>query len=142
MLSGYGANGAVFDHLRFLSTPSTFPCPWATPELQVFKLPGQLLQQTEGSATNVSRFGLAVRRCYNYRLVSKGELGSNPFRLSFLFKNNTKQTKTQNQTKPKRCGLWTRSCVFVNLTVTETLKWLSSLPSLMPSEAYSTGVTV
>ena len=43
------------------------------------------------------------------------DLGSNPLRLSFLFKS---------------CGLWTLSCDFV-LTVNETLKWLSSLSTLM-----------
>ena len=59
----------------------------------------------------VSRFGLAVRRWAGKRR----DLGSNPLRLSFLF---------------KRCGLWTLSCGFV-LHNYETLKWLSSLPPLI-----------
>ena len=42
----------------------------------------------------VSRFGLAVRRSAG----KQRDLGSNPLRLSFLFKN---------------CGLWTLSCDFV-----------------------------
>ena len=41
------------------------------------------------------------------------DLGSNPFRLSFLFKS---------------CGRWTLSCDFVPHSY-ETLKWLSSLPT-------------
>ena len=56
----------------------------------------------------VSRFGLAVAGKLR-------DLGSNPLRLSFLFKN---------------CGLWTLSCDFVHHSY-ETLKWLSSLPILM-----------
>ena len=48
----------------------------------------------DGAATAVSRFGLAVRR----RAAGKQDLGSNPLRLSFLFKS---------------CGLWTLSCDFV-----------------------------
>ena len=55
---------------------------------------------------NVSRFGLAVRQ---------RDLGSNPLRLSFLFES---------------CGLCTLSCDFVPYNY-ETLKWLSSLPTLM-----------
>ena len=43
------------------------------------------------------------------------DLGSNPLRLSFLF---------------KRCGLWTLSCDFVPHNY-KTLKWFSSLPILM-----------
>ena len=43
------------------------------------------------------------------------DLGSNPLRLSFLFKSN---------------GLWTQSCDFVPHNY-ETLTWLSSLPILM-----------
>ena len=45
-------------------------------------------------AVRVSRFGLAVRRYAG----KQRDLGSNPLRLSFLFKN---------------CGLWTLSCDFV-----------------------------
>ena len=58
------------------------------------------------SNTRVSRFGLAGKR---------SDLGSNPLRLSFLFKS---------------CGLWTLSCDFIPHNC-ETLKWLSSLPTLM-----------
>ena len=58
----------------------------------------------------LSRFGLAVRRLAGKR---KG-LGSIPLRLSFLFKS---------------CGLWT-PCDFVPHNY-ETLKWLSSLSTLM-----------
>ena len=43
------------------------------------------------------------------------DLGSNPLRLSFPF---------------KRCGLWTLPCDFVPHNY-ETLKWLTSLPTLM-----------
>ena len=59
----------------------------------------------------VSRFRLAVRRYAG----KKRDLGSNPLRLSSLFKS---------------WGLWTLSCVFV-IHYYETLKWLSSLPILM-----------
>ena len=54
----------------------------------------------------VSRFGLAVRQ---------RDLGLNLLRLSFHFKG---------------CGLWILSCDFVPHNY-ETLKWLSSLPTLM-----------
>ena len=59
----------------------------------------------------VSRFGLAVRRLAG----KQRDLGSNPLRICFLFKS---------------CGLWTLSCDFVPHNY-ETLKWLSSLPTLM-----------
>ena len=62
--------------------------------------------------TRVSRFGLAVRRWAGKR---RG-LGSNPLRLSFLFNS---------------CGLWTLPCDFVPHNKYETLKWLSTLPTLM-----------
>ena len=52
----------------------------------------------------VSQFGLAVRRSAG----KQRDLGSNPLRLSFLFKS---------------CGLWTLSCDFVPHN-DETLKWL------------------
>ena len=58
------------------------------------------------SKDNVNRFGLAGMQ---------RDLDSNPLWLSFLFKG---------------CGLWTLSCNFV-LHNYETLKWLSSLPTLM-----------
>ena len=57
--------------------------------------------------TIVSRFGLAAGK--------RRDLGSNPLRLSFLFKS---------------CGLWTLSCDFAPHNY-GTLKWLSSLPTLM-----------
>ena len=60
---------------------------------------------------NVSQFSLAVRR----EAGTQRDLGSNPLRLSFLFKG---------------CGLWTLSCDFVPHNY-ETLKRLSSLPTLM-----------
>ena len=47
--------------------------------------------------------------------VWQKDLGSKPLRFWFLFKS---------------CGLWTLSCDFVPHNY-ETLKWLSSLPSLM-----------
>ena len=53
----------------------------------------------------VGRLCLAVRQ---------KNLGSNPLRLSFLFKS---------------CGLWTLSCYFVPRN--KTWKWLSSLPILV-----------
>ena len=59
----------------------------------------------------VSRFGLAVRR----KAGKQRDFGSNPLRLSFLFKSG---------------GLWTLSCDFVPHNY-ETLKWVSSLPTLM-----------
>ena len=62
--------------------------------------------------TVVSRFGLAVRRWAG----KQRDLGSNPLRLSFLFKVVV-------------CG---HCLVTLSLTVNETLKWLSSLPALMP----------
>ena len=52
---------------------------------------------------------------YGVRLVSKGDLGWNLLRLSFLFKS---------------CGLWTLSCVFVPHNY-RTLKWPLSLPTSM-----------
>ena len=61
----------------------------------------------------MSRCGLAVRR---YKSGKKRDLGSNPLRLSSLFK------------KVVVCG----HCLMTSsLTINETLKWLSSLPTLM-----------
>ena len=60
---------------------------------------------------NMSQFGLAVRR----QAGKRRDLSSNPLQLSFFFKG---------------CGLWTPSCDFVPHNY-ETLKWLSSLPTLM-----------
>ena len=62
----------------------------------------------------VSRFGLAVRRWAD----KHKDLGSNPRRLSFLFKNG---------------GLCMDTVLFetLSLTINETLKWLLSLPILM-----------
>ena len=60
---------------------------------------------------NISRFGLAVR----HKAGKQRDLGSNLLRLSFLFKG---------------CGLWPLSCDFVPHKY-ETLKWLSSLPTIM-----------
>ena len=60
----------------------------------------------------VSRFGLAVRRDVGKRK----DLGSIPLRLSFLFR------------KVVVCG---HCPVTLSITSTETLKWLSSLPTLM-----------
>ena len=59
----------------------------------------------------MSQFGLAVRR----QAAKQRDLGSNPLRLSFLF---------------KICGLWTL-LVTLSLTINQTLKWLSPLPILM-----------
>ena len=64
----------------------------------------------------VSRFGLAVRRWAG----KQKDLGSNLFRLCFLFKS---------------CGLWTLSCDFVPHSY-ETLKWLSSLPTLKMRKSF------
>ena len=56
---------------------------------------GHLKTGTENSKRfTVSRFGLAVRRYAG----KQRDLGSNPLRLSYLFKG---------------CGLWTLSCDFV-----------------------------
>ena len=60
----------------------------------------------------MSRFGLAVRRWAG----KKRDFGSNPLQLSFLFK------------KVVVCG---HCLVTLSLTINETLKWLSSLPTLM-----------
>ena len=59
----------------------------------------------------MSRFGLAVRRYAG----KQRHFGSILLRLSFFFKS---------------CGLWTLSCDFVPHNY-ETLKWLSSPPTLM-----------
>ena len=61
--------------------------------------------------SGVSRFGLAVRPLAG----KQRDLRSNPLRLSLIFKS---------------CGLWTLSCDFVPHNCW-TLKWLSSLPTLM-----------
>ena len=53
--------------------------------------------------------------CGKAQAGKQRDLGSNPLRLSFLFKS---------------CGLWTLSCDFAPHNY-ETLKWLSSLPTLM-----------
>ena len=66
----------------------------------------------------VSRFGLAVRRSAG----KQRDLGSNPLRLSFLFK------------KVVVCG---HCLVTLSLTINETLKWLSSLPILLQWWQYS-----
>ena len=64
----------------------------------------------------VSRRGLAVRRLAG----KQKDLGSNRFgSLSLLFKN---------------CGVWTLSCDLA-LTVNETLKWLTQLPTLMQNRS-------
>ena len=84
-------------------------CDLPPPQLPVccpFKLLVNCVQRA------VSRSGLAVRR----QAGKQRDLGSNPLRLSFLFKS---------------CGLWTLSCDFVSLTINETLKWLSTLPILI-----------
>ena len=60
------------------------------------------------------RFGLAVRRLAG----KQKDLGSNPLRLSFLFKS---------------CGLWTLSCDFVPRNY-ETLKCLSSVAAHLNAE--------
>ena len=72
---------------------------------------GTCKQLVPSAPTPVSRLRLLVRR----QAGKQRDLGSNPFRLSFLFKS---------------CGLWTLSCGFVPHNY-ETLKWLSSLPTLM-----------
>ena len=63
------------------------------------------------SIAGVNRFGLAVRR-YDGK---QWDLGSNPLRLAFLFKVVV-------------CG---HCLVTLSLTISETLKWLLSLPILM-----------
>ena len=65
--------------------------------------------------SSVKRFGLVVRHWAG----RQKDLGSIPLQLSFSLQ--------------KGCGLWTLSCDFVphSYWVSETLKWLSSLPTLM-----------
>ena len=70
----------------------------------------------------VSRFGPAVRL---WAGKQKG-LGSIPLRLSFLFK------------KVVVCG---HCLVTLSITINETLKWLSSLPILMPESLWRTVLT-
>ena len=71
----------------------------------------------------VSRFGLAVRR---WAGKQKG-LGSIPPKPSLLF------------TKVVACG---HCLVTLSLTINETLKWLSSLPTLMQESFYSAAVGI
>ena len=63
----------------------------------------------------VSRFGAAVRR-YSREAAKQKDLGSTPLRLSSVF---------------KQLVICRHCLVTLSLTVNETLKWLSSLPSLM-----------
>ena len=67
-------------------------------------------KQTKTNIQNVSRFGLAVR-C---KAGKQRDLGSNPLRLSFLFKSVVCE----------------HCLVTLSITVNGTFKWLSSLPIL------------